>query len=144
LYPVRLFDNTAHSSAGAASTAVGPIFDRLDDSNDLFRSAKILFPFKADASPGTGDSVDIKWKLLHSETTASSDFSDFDDIDGTTQQTFTVSTASQDGVGSADFNLSAAERYVRVEVVEEANGSTVQVDYAGCAVFGGGPTPPAD
>lgn len=144
LYPANLYGFTDHTSAGAASTGTGSPFDRLNDTSDLFRSVKIVVPYEADGTPSTGTSATVKWKLQHADSTASTAFSDFNDIDGTTEHSFTVSTAGASGADAADFNISGAKQYLRMEVVEEANGTTATISYSGVGIFGGGDEPPAN
>lgn len=136
----------AISQSTAGTTVNGPIIDRRSVGGTLgilTHSMKAVVPYAA-VSLTTGTTAKITWSLQHSSSTATGDFSAYDDIDGTTQQTIALTgDGAETGVDVADFRLDTAKRYVRM-VAEAFNASTAgTVNYAGAGMFGVGDEPPA-
>lgn len=126
----------------------GHIIDRRSDLDDLLLSAKVVLNY--DASLGTtGASLTLASNIQHSDTTASSAFSDYDDKDGSTgasvtETRTTAGNASPSGVLAYDVDLSSAKRYVRVQATPTLSATaTDTADIGGVIVFGGSDQPPA-
>lgn len=133
-----------------ASEKTGTIIDRQSPNNLRFSCKAALSYY---ASLAAGNTVTLKMNLQHSDTTASSDFADYDDKDGSTANSVTAgttgSTAAQtpSGVLTADFDLGMAKRYIRLQATPTLSGGSTEsddVDIAGVVIFGGGEVlPPA-
>jgi hypothetical protein len=134
----------------------GRVIDRRGDGsdvNDLYLSAKVVIPFDATlVSTGTAT---LALKLQHSATTVSGAFVDYDAKDGSTVTNSTLSgstvsgSTAQRGVLTQDFDLSSANRYVRVELTPSFSHTTASsvtdedFDFGGVVVLGGADVNPA-
>ena len=129
----------------------GTIVDR-HDNGDRFQSAKVVVSADVTSLPAN-HTVQVLYNLQHSSSTVTSNFADFNDVDGTTGQTLTLTTAADRGVGSADFDLGTAKRYLRLQMTptlldsnsSEADLATGDEIVVGppVIVFGGGDFDPA-
>lgn len=120
----------------------GASIDRLTvGNNQTFRSLKVSLPYNASYSTGTTGQIDFN--LQHSSAT-SAGWADYDDIDGSTANSVTLTTGAS-GVAEADFDLGGAKQYVRVQVtVTHGTTASDDVDIGGVAVLAGGETPQND
>lgn len=131
----------------------GHIYDRRSPggtNSDLYESMKVIVPYDASIAT-TGNTATFSVQVQHSTSTASTAFSDYSDIDGTTANTKTethttvAGTSVPSGVVEGDFDLSGANRYVRIQVTATlAATATDTVDMGGIMVMGGSDFPPAD
>ena len=119
----------------------GDVIDRgLGAGSNLALSAKIAVPYNYTLA--AAKTATLSFKLQDSATTASTDFSDYADKDGTTSNSVATAatTASQtpSGILSGDFDLSSAKRYLRVKVTPTLSATvTDTADIAAVMVFGG-------
>ena len=128
-------------AAGAtATTANGAAFNRLTGANDLFLSCKVVLQVVGGVDTTAGTLV---WNMQHS--VEGTTWVDFGDKDGSTVQTATVTTGS-DAVSAADFDLSSARQFIRVQaaVNKVTTSSSESIHIGGAIVLGGGDENPAD
>ena len=144
---------TVTAGTGADGTEVnGFIYDRLTPggtNKSLYQSAKVIIQYDGNLG-ADGNSLTIASNLQHSDSTASTSFADFADIDGSTGVSVTQTRATgggnstPSGVLEYDVDLSQAKRYVRVQLTPTLSASaTDTVDYGCVMVLGGADVDPA-
>lgn len=111
--------------------------------DDIFRSLKVSIPYSVNIAT-TGENCVLSFNLQHSSV-SSAGWSDYDDKDGSTSNSVTLTTGSaNDGVLQADFDLGGAKRWVRAQVTANFSNDTTgtdDIDLGVVHVLAGGDTP---
>lgn len=143
---ITLAQAQEYTTANDSTAVDGIAIDRNLETNRFARSMKVAISYGGVDMATASAGATIIWNLQSGASTTA--WTDYDDKDGTTGQSVTLTTAdigvsAGSGVDQADFDLGAAPRYLRLQyTVTMADGDTVLANVGFVGVLGGPPVFP--